>query len=142
MSLFDLTGRSRIYPLQLVKTMKCCGNRCFTTIAHSFAAVARSKFQKKDLKEQADWVKAYLVDHHIIMKGKFVYNFFLGLDKVCRTAWMQVIGLTRSRFYELKKAFEGNLFLVLHVWYGHKKNFTKILQVKNMLVWQYLGITN
>ena len=91
----------------MLRNLKCCSKKCLNTISDAVIKVARKKFAEKNLKEQAVWVKEYLGDHHVELDEKFIYNFFIGLTKVCRTAWMQVTGLTKSRFYELKKAFEG-----------------------------------
>ena len=103
--------------MSIVKTLNCCAKKCLNVLfasSYSAAIKARKKCSEKSLKEQADWLKDYLADHHIITSdGKFVYKFVVGLQEICRTAWMQVHGLTKSRFYKLKNAFQGETMTLI-----------------------------
>ena len=36
------------------------------------------------------------------------YTFNVGIKSVCQTAWILIIGMTRARFYNLRKKFEDN----------------------------------
>ena len=40
--------------------------------------------------------------------GKYVYKYMLETASVCLEGWRVVLGLAKSRFYVIRKKFEGN----------------------------------
>ena len=135
-----LSGHSRVFPLKKVLRMKCCQENCTKDVAGDAAKRTRSSFDAKTLREQADWIKGYLEDHHAV-STKFMYQFVVGLRSVCCTAWRLINGLTKSRFYVLKKEFEG-IFHAIFFPYHHPNQSINVerLKTKANIIWHLITL--
>ncbi|XP_072050017.1 uncharacterized protein [Amphiura filiformis] len=112
---------SNVYPLGVIKRMRCCTNMCIKHICKTTAKEARQMYMEKNLKRQTKWIKKYLVEHRQEGQGgKFFYGFFVGVRQTCRRAWMMVHGVTKSKFYLIKSSLEDGETGVLQKNY-HKK---------------------
>ncbi len=102
------TGKSRITPVATVLGRLCCRQYCVRRIDVGAATNARSAFSTRSGHAQRQWLLSYFFDHHQREELAYVdYIYLIGTQRVCPTVWRDVHGITKTRFYQLKKSFEG-----------------------------------
>lgn len=115
---FEQDGRKRVKTggeiLLAVFGGRCCSSDCLARVTRADAAAARSAFKEKSLCDQRIWLLEYFRTHSSQAdEGSFQFSFNIGLEPVCATAWYQVVGIVRSRFYYWQKQFRDGMLYPL-----------------------------
>jgi len=71
------------------------------------ATLARQDFMQMSGTEQNQWILDTLRAHSTLQDDAHTYSFMIGTTSLCVLAWRCVLGLGQSRFYKLRKQFEG-----------------------------------
>lgn len=69
--------------------------------------MARQRFQHLDALHQRQWVLDYL--HTNTSRTTNETIFFLASKPVCQTLWLHALGLSKTRFYEVKKSYNAGV---------------------------------
>lgn len=105
-----VAGKSQITPVATVMARQCCSKKCVSRVAIAAGTTARSSFDAQSGQAQRQWLLSYLLDHHQQRDGYTEYIYLIGTERVCCTAWRDVHGITKTRFFQIKKSFEGETF--------------------------------
>ncbi|XP_030841361.1 uncharacterized protein LOC115924008 isoform X2 [Strongylocentrotus purpuratus] len=110
------------------KRGRCCSTDCLARVTRADAAAARIAFKEKSLGDQRTWLMEYFRTHSSRSENESLqFSYNIGLEQVCATAWHQVVGIVRSRFYYWQKQFRDGLLYPLPancLRKGHKINKT------------------
>lgn len=91
---------------------RCCSTDCLARVTRADAAAARIAFKEKSLGDQRTWLMEYFRTHSSRSENESLqFSYNIGLEQVCATAWHQVVGIVRSRFYYWQKQFRGEVHI-------------------------------
>ena len=95
--------------LAVMARVCCCSLMCLGVIGLNFmetAVAARNDFQRRNMREQTQWILDYLRCHsHRAEHVK--YTFILGTTTICMMAWRLVYGISEGRLNDLCRKFKG-----------------------------------
>ena len=76
--------------------------------------VARQRFHHLGAFQQRQWALDYI--HCNTNSTTKETTFFIASRPVCQTVWLAALGLSKSRFYEVKKAYRAGILFFERVW--------------------------
>ena len=97
-------------PLHELMAVYCCENECLYNCVTKMpreTEMARNMFKLKTRKEQSDYVHSYLMTHSTKTQKGYDFKYLIGTRPVCPDAWQCILGLSRSRYYRIRKKFIG-----------------------------------
>lgn len=104
------TGYSVAENFLYLSTLNVCEKGCAVKKHHlslTDVAVARQRFHHLGPFQQRQWILDYLhVNTNRITKETL---FFLASRPVCQTIWLAALGISRSRFYDVKKSYNAGI---------------------------------
>ena len=107
---------SLTWNLCVIMNMKGCAEQCLKKVhqLNEYSLLqAHSQFQSKTILEQNAWVTQYL-ECHCPLKGINCEKDIKGISYViqgkslCLPTWLQVLGISRTRFYRIRDEFKLN----------------------------------
>ena len=109
--IFFSGSKLTLLPLMKVKAIDCCIKLCFGALALSVMTDVRNAFQALSMKEQTQELLRYFTKHSAEIDGKYHYLYTIGTAIVCDFAFRTVLGISKSRFYDLRARCRGNKIL-------------------------------
>lgn len=106
---FSFLAEPALVQVRCLASVLCCSALCLSMVGLQEINQARNDFQSMRGQEQTQWFLDYMRVHSKLDGQSYAYTFIVGTTAVCATAWSLVLGISRTKFYRLKKQFEGML---------------------------------
>lgn len=93
-------GERFIVPMDTLYDEPCCKKGCLTFVPDETVQLQREYFRDKTLQEQEAWLMETM---GASVAGEGSMQMRIGQHPVCNEGWMKALGVTRARFYVIKK---------------------------------------